>query len=170
MAQDEAFSHMDRSGRVHMVDVSAKTPTVRHAVASAQVDVGPEVFARLMRADFEKGDVLATAKIAGIQAAKRTSELIPLCHGLCPDHVDVRITLEPPRLVRIEAEARITARTGVEMEAMVGASVSALTVYDMCKAVSKGITIGPVRLERKSGGKSGEWTRSGNFSPSRASE
>ncbi len=164
MPEPGEFSHTDATGRVHMVDVSGKPSTLRYALATAVVDVGPEVFERLTRADFDKGDVLATAKIAGIQAAKRTSELIPLCHGLSPDHVEVRITLDPPGSVRIEAEARVTARTGVEMEAMVGASIAALTIYDMCKAVSKAITIGPVRLERKSGGKSGEWSRDGNFS------
>jgi cyclic pyranopterin phosphate synthase len=170
MPEPGELSHTDSTGHVRMVDVSGKAATVRSALATAMVDVGPEVLERLTRADFDKGDVIATAKIAGIQAAKRTAELIPLCHGLSPDHVDLRISLVPPGLVRIESEARVTARTGVEMEAMVGATIAALTIYDMCKAVSKGITIGPVRLQRKSGGKSGEWTRDGNFSRSPASE
>lgn len=152
-----------------MVDVSGKPVTTRHAVASAVVDVGEEVLARLTRADFDKGDVLATAKIAGIQAAKRTSELIPLCHGLSPDHVEVQIRLEAPREVHIRAEARISARTGVEMEALVAASVAALTIYDMCKAVSKAMVIGPIRLESKRGGKSGNWVRDGNSDASPAS-
>lgn len=162
MADSSDFSHTDARGRVRMVDVSGKPVTVRHAAASAVIDVGEEVFERLTRADFDKGDVLVTAKIAGIQAAKRTSELIPLCHGLSPEHVDVQIHLEAPREVHIRAEARISARTGVEMEALVAASVAALTIYDMCKAVSKGMVIGPVQLESKSGGKSGNWARAGN--------
>jgi len=163
------LSHVDARGRVHMVDVSGKRATVRVAVASAVVTVGRDVFRKLIdrpvrrpvpqSQGLKKGDVLAAARIAGIQAAKRTSELIPLCHGLSPEHVDVQIELRPPDALHIRAEARIEAKTGVEMEALVAASVAALTVYDMCKSVSKGITIGPIRLEEKTGGKSGTWRR-----------
>jgi molybdenum cofactor biosynthesis protein MoaC len=160
MAADE-LTHVDAEGRVRMVDVSEKRPTPRRAVASAVVTLGKEVYAKLTGPGLDKGDVLATAKIAGIQAAKKTAELIPLCHGLSPEHVEVLFELKPPDAVHIRAEARLEAKTGVEMEALVAASVAALTVYDMCKAVSKHIEIGPIRLEEKTGGKSGEWNRAG---------
>ena len=142
-----------------MVDVSRKSPTPRRAVASAVVTVGAEILAKIAARGFDKGDVLTTAKIAGIQAAKRTSELIPLCHGLNPEHVDVEINLVEPDSVAIRSTARITAATGVEMEALTAAAVAALTIYDMCKSAGKGITIGPIRLEEKTGGKSGAWRR-----------
>lgn len=158
--QTAGLSHVDARGRVKMVDVSAKPPTVRRAVASAVVELGPEAFARLAAGSVAKGDVLTTAKLAGIAAAKRTSDLIPLAHGLPLEHVDVQIELSPPGRALIRAAATTTARTGVEMEALVAASVAALTLYDMCKAVSKGIVIGPVQLEEKTGGKSGRWSRS----------
>jgi cyclic pyranopterin phosphate synthase len=153
------LTHVDSSGRVRMVDVSEKAATSRRALASAVVSVGREVFAQLTDARLAKGDALAAARIAGIMAAKKAPELIPLCHGLSPDFVDVQIELRPPDAVVIRAEARIEAKTGVEMEALVAASVAALTIYDMCKALSKGITIGPIQLEEKSGGKSGPWRR-----------
>ena len=153
------LSHIDADGRVRMVDVSNKKTTVRRAVATALVVVGETVFDKLSAGTIVKGDALTTAKIAGIQAAKRTSELIPLCHGLAPDFIDVQCELRPPDSVMIRTEARIAAKTGVEMEALTAASVAALTIYDMCKAVSKSITIGPIRLEEKSGGKSGDWRR-----------
>ncbi len=164
------FSHLDAAGRLKMVDVSGKPATERYARASAEVRVGAAVLAKLSAGAVAKGDVLTTARLAGVQAAKRTSELIPLCHGLSPDWVDVDCTLVSPGTVRIEAAARIVARTGVEMEAMVAASVAALTVYDMCKALDKGIVIGAVRLEEKSGGKSGKWTAGGNPPDATASE
>ena len=142
-----------------MVDVSAKQPSARRALASAVVIVGEAVYEQLSRGAVAKGDALTTAQIAGIQAAKRTAQLIPLCHGLSADFIDVQCELQPPDRVLIRAEARINARTGVEMEAMVAASVAALTIYDMCKAASKSISIGPIRLEEKTGGKSGAWRR-----------
>lgn len=153
------LTHVDAGGEVHMVDVGVKTATQRRAVASATVIIGREVFAQLSNAAVAKGDALTTAKIAGIMAAKRTSELIPLCHGLAAEFVDVQIELQPPDRLRIVAEARVSAKTGVEMEAMVAASVAALAIYDMCKAASKDITIGPIQLEEKTGGKSGDWRR-----------
>jgi cyclic pyranopterin phosphate synthase len=153
------LSHLGPDGRLRMVDVTDKPPTLRRAVASARVCLGADVFERLSRGALAKGDALAAARIAGIQAAKRTAELIPLCHGLAPEHVDVSIELRPPAEALIRAEARVEAKTGVEMEALVAVSVAALTLYDMCKAVSKDITIGPVQLEEKTGGKSGEWKR-----------
>ncbi len=158
-ARPGELSHVDAAGRVRMVDVSDKKTTLRRAVATALVVVGEAVFEKLSAGTIVKGDALSTAKIAGIQAAKRTSELIPLCHGLSPDFVDVQCELRPPDAVMIRSEARIAAKTGVEMEALTAASVAALTIYDMCKALSKSITIGPIRLEQKSGGKSGDWRR-----------
>lgn len=153
------LTHVDQRGRVRMVDVSGKRPTRRQATASAVVRVGRDVLEQLRSGAVAKGDALAAAKLAGIAAAKKTSELIPLCHGLSPDHVEVHIELAPPEHVRICATARLTARTGVEMEALVAASIAALTIYDMCKAVRKDIVIGPIRLEEKRGGKSGPWRR-----------
>jgi cyclic pyranopterin phosphate synthase len=155
MSSDRPFTHLDEAGRVRMVDVSAKPVTSRRAVASAVVSVGAEVLARLAQGSLPKGDALAAARIAGIMAAKKTAELIPLCHTLAPEHVEVRVEPAPPDAVRITAEARIEAKTGVEMEALLAASVAALTVYDMCKSVSRAIVIGPIRLEEKSGGTSG---------------
>ncbi len=159
MSGADGLSHLDAGGRVRMVDTSAKAISARRAEASAVVHVGERVFAALSGGTAPKGDVLTTAQIAGIAAAKRTPELIPLCHSLSPEHIDVRITLTPPDAVRIVAIVAAAGRTGVEMEAMVAASVAALTLYDMCKSIDKGITLGPIRLESKSGGKSGEWRR-----------
>ena len=163
------FSHLDESGRLRMVDVTGKQPTERYARASGLVHVGETVLAALQQGTVAKGDVLTVARVAGVQAAKRTSELIPLCHGLSPDWVDVHCELQAPGTVRVVGEARITARTGVEMEAMTAVSVAALTIYDMCKALDKGIELGSIVLEEKSGGKSGKWTRSGNPPPAGAS-
>ncbi|MCA9243966.1 MAG: cyclic pyranopterin monophosphate synthase MoaC [Phycisphaerales bacterium] len=157
----DQFSHMNEKGEVHMVDVSEKSVTNRRAVASALVTVGAEVLERLQAQALPKGDAITTARIAGIQAAKRTAELIPLCHGISSEHVDVRIDVAPPDALRVIAETRAIGRTGVEMEALVAASVAALTIYDMCKAVRRDIVIGPVQLEHKSGGKS-DWTRDAN--------
>ena len=142
-----------------MVDVSSKAVSARRAVASAVVRVKPETLALVRDAALPKGDVLAVARIAGIQAAKKASDLIPLCHPLPIDAVEVRIELNPPATIRITADVVVEARTGVEMEALTAVSVAALAIYDMCKAVDKGIEIGPIRLEHKSGGRSGEWNR-----------
>ena len=142
-----------------MVDTSAKAVTARRAVASARVLMSPETLAAVREHRTPKGDPLETARLAGIMAAKRTAELIPLCHTLPLTHVDVRAELRDDG-VHLEAEARTSAQTGVEMEALTAVSVAALTVYDMCKAVDKSMTITDVRLELKSGGKSGEWERS----------
>ncbi len=141
-----------------MVDTSAKPQTARRAVASARVLMSPATVEAVREHRTPKGDPLETARIAGIMAAKRTAEIIPLCHPLPLTHVDVRATLEDFG-VRIEAEAAITAQTGVEMEALTAAVVAALTVYDMCKAVEKGIRVTDVQLEEKTGGKSGTWKR-----------
>jgi cyclic pyranopterin phosphate synthase len=152
------LSHYDAAGRASMVDVSGKKATVREAEASAFVAMRREVLRALPQNP--KGDPLEVARIAGIQAAKRTSELIPMCHPIPLSKVDVTAEIERDGIA-IRSLARTTAETGVEMEALVAASVAALTVYDMCKALDKGIEIREVVLLRKSGGKSGEYKRPG---------
>ena len=154
--EKEKLSHFDSAGEARMVDVGGKTPSRREAEASAFVALSKKVLAELKKNP--KGDPLEVARIAGIVAAKRTDELIPLCHSLPLSFVDVRMKLERGG-IRIRAVAATTAETGVEMEAMTAASIAALTIYDMCKALDKGITIREVRLERKTGGKSGGWRR-----------
>lgn len=155
-AKSQQLSHYDPVGRASMVDVSGKSPTLREAEAHALVAMSRRVLRALPQNP--KGDPLEVARIAGIQAAKRTSELIPLCHPIPLSKVNVRCMVKSAG-VEIRTIARTTAVTGVEMEALVAASVAALTVYDMCKALDKGIEIREVRLERKSGGKSGDYVR-----------
>ena len=150
------LSHYGPSGRARMVDISEKSATKREAEASAFVRMSADVLTALPRNP--KGDPLEVARLAGIMAAKRTSELIPMCHLLALSFVDVRCTVRDNG-VAVISKVNTTANTGVEMEALVAASVAALTVYDMCKALDKGITIEQVQLERKSGGKSGEYSR-----------
>jgi len=152
------LSHVDEEGRVAMVDTSAKTQTARRARASARVLMSPETVEAVRAHRTPKGDPLEAARIAGIMAAKRTADLIPLCHPLPLTHADVRAELRDDG-VYLEAEAATTAQTGVEMEALTAVAVAALTVYDMCKAIEKGITITDIRLEEKTGGKSGMWKR-----------
>jgi cyclic pyranopterin monophosphate synthase len=152
------LTHIDDSGAARMVDVSGKQVTRRHAVARAFVRMAPETAAAVAAGDAPKGDVLGVARIAGIQAAKQTGALIPLCHPLGLDHVDVRAEVVEGG-VQIEAEAAVEGRTGVEMEAMVAASVAALTVYDMVKGIERGVSIEAVELIAKSGGRSGDWRR-----------
>jgi cyclic pyranopterin phosphate synthase len=151
------LSHLDESGRARMVDVGGKPVTDRRARARAVVRMSPETAAAVARGDTPKGDVAGTARIAGIQAAKRTAELIPLCHPLPLSFVDVRIEVHDDR-VEIESEARTSAQTGVEMEAMTAASVAALTVYDMVKGVERGVEIAEVVLLEKTGGRH-DWRR-----------
>jgi cyclic pyranopterin monophosphate synthase len=152
------LSHLDEQGRVAMVDTSAKEASVRRALASARVLMSPATVEAVRAGRTPKGDPLETARIAGIMAAKRTAELIPLCHPLPLTHVEVRAELTDYG-VRVEAEAATRAQTGVEMEALTAAAIAALTVYDMCKAVEKGIRITDLQLEEKTGGKSGDWKR-----------
>jgi len=152
------LSHVDDQGRVRMVDTGNKEITMRRAVASARVLMTGATLSALREHRTPKGDPLETARLAGIMAAKRTSELIPLCHPLPLTHIDVRATLEESG-VSLEAEVSTNAQTGVEMEALTAVSVAALTVYDMCKALEKGMTITDVRLESKTGGKSGDYER-----------
>jgi cyclic pyranopterin monophosphate synthase len=158
MAKPRKLSHYDSAGRARMVDVSAKRPTAREAEASALVVMSPEVIRALP--SNPKGDPLEVARTAGIMAAKRTSDLIPMCHPLPLAHIAVTLRV-CENGVAIRSKVKTTAETGVEMEALVAASVAALTVYDMCKALDKGIEIREIMLERKSGGKSGDYRRPG---------
>jgi cyclic pyranopterin phosphate synthase len=154
------LTHVDRTGRPRMVDVSDKAETARRAVAEALVAVSPETLSAVIDGGGPKGDVLTVAELAGVMAAKRTSELIPLCHPLPLTDLVVQVT--PDRaagVLRVRAEAATTARTGVEMEAMTAASVAALTIYDMVKGLEKGVEIRSIALVSKTGGKSGEWRR-----------
>lgn len=155
----EKLSHVNESGKASMVDVSEKQDTVRTAEAFAEVFVSKEVFKRIKENTVAKGDVLSIAKFAGIQAAKKTSELIPLCHNILISKVDVALKLNSKsRSVRITSFAKTVGKTGIEMEALTAASVSALTVYDMCKALDKSIIITNVKLISKTGGKSGNYS------------
>jgi cyclic pyranopterin phosphate synthase len=154
------LSHLDERGRARMVGVADKPVTRRVCVARGEVRMATATLARIAQGTSPKGDVLATARLAGIQAAKRTDEWIPLCHAIPLDGVDVDLRTDPEgSCVRVEARVEAHARTGVEMEALVAVSAAALTVYDMCKAIDRAISIEGVRLVRKSGGKSGDWTR-----------
>ena len=156
------LTHTDRSGRTRMVDVSAKPATSRVAVARAEVRMQPATLALIQANRVAKGDVLTVAQLAGVMAAKRTAELIPLCHSIPLADVQVRVT-PAPRLpgVSIEAAVRTVAQTGVEMEALAAVTVAALAVYDMCKAVDRGMTVDRVRLVHKRGGRSGVYDRPG---------
>lgn len=153
-----ASTHLDAKGNVHMVDVGGKTATERRAVAETRVELGEEAMTRLRNGTAKKGDVLPTVRLAGIMAAKRTSEIVPLCHPLALTHVSIDVELEE-RHVRITASVATHAKTGVEMEAMTAVSAAALTLYDMLKAYDRGMQIGPTRLLEKSGGKSGDFRR-----------
>jgi cyclic pyranopterin phosphate synthase len=153
------LSHTDEQGNARMVNVSSKGETLRKAIASAFIRMQPETLALIQSGGIAKGDVFATARIAGIMAAKRTPELIPLCHPIPLTFVGVELVPEPPDGVRIIATVEAMTKTGVEMEALTAASVAALTVYDMCKAVDRGMQIERVQLEHKSGGKSGTYQR-----------
>jgi cyclic pyranopterin phosphate synthase len=152
------LSHVDEHGRVRMVDTGNKEITSRRAVASARVLMKRETLDALREHRTPKGDPLEAARLAGIMAAKRTSDLIPLCHPLPLTHIDIKASLEDTG-VALEAEVSTNAQTGVEMEALTAVSIAALTVYDMCKALEKGMTITDVRLEVKTGGKSGDYKR-----------
>lgn len=163
MANDptDKLTHLGADGAANMVDVVDKSDTVREAVAEGFVAMTAETLETILAGDAKKGDVIATARIAGIMAAKKTHELIPLCHPLMLSKISIEIEPDPdlPGL-RVEALARLSGKTGVEMEALTAASIACLTIYDMAKAIDKGMEIGPVRLISKTGGKSGTWTRS----------
>jgi cyclic pyranopterin phosphate synthase len=154
------LSHVDDQGRARMVDVSEKEITSRVAVARGTIHMRPETLVLILEDKIEKGDVFAVTRVAGIMAAKKTSELIPMCHPLSITSVEIDLTTKQnPARVDIEATVRVSGKTGVEMEALVAASVAALTIYDMCKAVDREMTIGEIRLFKKSGGKSGTFIR-----------
>ena len=150
------FTHFNDAGDPHMVDVGDKSVTTRRAVASGQISMTDQTLATIRDGGHKKGDVIQVAQLAGIMAAKKTPDLIPLCHPLSLSHVSVDITLIENGL-EITAECRLDGKTGVEMEALTAVSVAALTVYDMCKAVDKAMVIGPIKLVHKSGGKSGDY-------------
>jgi len=152
------LTHFNAAGEAHMVDVGDKAETERVAVAEGRIRMAPETLARIRAGDHAKGDVLGIARVAGIMGSKRTADLIPLCHPLPLTALEVDLTPEDdPAAVRIEATARTTGRTGVEMEALTAVQVALLTIYDMCKAVDRGMVMDGVRLLEKRGGKSGTW-------------
>jgi cyclic pyranopterin phosphate synthase len=155
---EPTFSHLDAKGNAHMVDVGDKAVTRRRAVARGSITMAPATSSAIVAGTLPKGDVLATARIAGIQAAKRTSDLIPLCHPLMLTSVSVGLTVSDSR-VDIEAVVETTGQTGVEMEALTACSVAALTLYDMCKSADKDMVIGELALWQKSGGRSGDYQR-----------
>ena len=150
------LSHVDEAGNIRMVDVSGKAVTAREAVARGRIAMSPDAVRKVRAGNLKKGDPLQTARLAGIMAAKRTAELIPLCHPLPLTHADVTLT-QVPDGYEIEARVRTTAQTGVEMEALTAVSVAALTIYDMVKAVDKGMVISDIRLVEKRGGRSGHY-------------
>jgi cyclic pyranopterin monophosphate synthase len=153
------LSHFDETGASRMVDVGRKEVTARCARAVAYVTLSPQTLELIRDRQIAKGDVLEVARLAGIMSSKRTAELIPLCHPLPIDSVDMKFEVIDERTVKIEAQVGVQARTGAEMEALTAVSVAALTIYDMCKSLDRGITIGPIGLLEKSGGKSGEYRR-----------
>lgn len=168
-AERRRLTHVDRTGRPRMVDVSAKPPTARRAVAEAFVSLGPETLSLVIDGRNAKGDVLSAAELAGVMGGKKTSELIPLCHPLAL--TDLLVTVTPDRAaggLRVRAEAATVGPTGVEMEALTAASVAALTVYDMVKGVERGVEIRSVHLVSKSGGQSGDWHRPADRAPDAA--
>ena len=154
------LSHLDAEGRARMVDVTEKGMTERIASARGAIFMQPETLGLIMEKKVEKGDVFSVARVAGIMAAKKTSELIPMCHPLNITSVEILLNPQPkPARVEIEAIVKVTGKTGVEMEAMTAVAVAGLTIYDMCKAVDRGMTLGEIRLLKKSGGKSGTFIR-----------
>lgn len=159
---EDRFTHLDAQGQAQMVDVTEKAVTQRTAIAEARVRMQPQTLQMILDQRHPKGDVLATARIAGIQAAKKTWDLIPLCHPLLLTKVTVNIEPEGSECLRVEALCKLSGTTGVEMEALTAASVAALTLYDMCKAVDRGMVIEMISLLEKSGGRSGLYRREGH--------
>ena len=154
----DKFTHLDENGRVRMVDVSNKESTDRVALATGKVFLNDKTYTMVKNQEIQKGDVLTVAKVAGIMAAKNTSNLIPMCHPINLTSVDIEFKMDDERkVIEIFARAMLNAKTGVEMEALTAVSVTALTIYDMCKAVQKDIEIGEIKLLRKTGGKSGDY-------------
>ena len=159
------LTHFDKKGRARMVDVSQKRETAREAVVRGSVFMNPETFAKIMSGEVSKGDVFSVAKVAGILGAKKTSEIIPMCHPLNLSHVEINFfPFEKESRIDIEAKVRIKAQTGVEMEGFVAVATAGLTIYDMCKAIDRGMRISDIHLVKKTGGKSGTYTvRSSEF-------
>ena len=156
----DRLTHLDEAGRAQIVDVTEKAVTAREATAAARVRMQPETLLAIMDGEIPKGDVLAVARIAGIQAAKKCADLIPLCHPLPLTHVDIDFTIDTERAcIDVEVRAETVSRTGVEMEALTAVQVALLTIYDMCKAVDRAMVIGDVRLLEKLGGRTGHWQR-----------
>ena len=156
----DKLTHFNASGEAHMVDVGQKSVTSRLAVAEGQIVMQPETLALIKQGNHKKGDVLGIARIAGIMAAKKTAELIPLCHPIALSHVDIQLTPDDTLPgVRCEARVECSGVTGVEMEALTAVHISLLTIYDMCKAVDRGMHMEQIQLLKKAGGKSGDWTR-----------
>jgi len=152
------LTHLDENGAARMVDITDKEITYREAIATSSISMQADTLAKVINQGIEKGDVLSVARIAGIQAAKRCSDLIPLCHSLQLSSVTIDFKIDQVALkIDIRCHCKLAGRTGVEMEALTGVSIAALTIYDMCKALEKGMVIGDTRLEMKSGGKSGTW-------------
>ncbi len=160
MNEQAGFTHFDSSGNARMIDVSAKNETVRRATAAGRITMSAQAYTMVRAGSIKKGDVLGVARIAGIMAAKKVDQLIPLCHPLTITGIDILFDfVDEEKSIEIKATAGITGKTGVEMEALTAVSVAALTIYDMCKAVDKTMVISDIRLLRKSGGKSGEFVR-----------
>jgi cyclic pyranopterin monophosphate synthase len=158
--QDSTLSHFNAAGEAHMVDVGDKAITQRSAICEGYIDMLPDTLALIIAGDHKKGDVLSIARIAGIMASKRTADLIPLCHPLPLTHVDIRLEPQPTKhRVQCTTTVKTNGQTGVEMEALTATQIALLTIYDMCKAVDRGMVIQGVRLLEKSGGKSGDWKR-----------
>ena len=153
------LNHLDEQGNAHMVDISGKSVTDREAVASGRIVMQPETLKLIAEGNLPKGDVFAVSRIAGIMAAKRTSDLIPLCHPIPLSAIDIRIEADGDREIIVEARVKTNGQTGAEMEALTAVSVAALAIYDMCKAVDRSMEIKSIRLESKSGGKSGTYLR-----------
>lgn len=158
MDQHDVLTHFNEQQRAKMVDVSDKAETARVAIAVSQVQMQPETLERILAGTVKKGDVLAVAQVAGIMAAKRTSDLIPMCHPLALTGVDIRFWNNEKDTIFFEVTVKTTGKTGVEMEALTAAQVVGLTIYDMCKAMDKAMILGPTHLLKKSGGKSGDFT------------
>lgn len=159
--EEKKFTHFNAAGRPRMVDVSEKEPTVREAVARGEVVMSPATLAAVKEGRVKKGDVLAVAQVAGIMAAKKTAAIIPMCHPIGLTGVDLHFTLREPHRILIQATVRTCDRTGVEMEALTAVAAAALTIYDMCKSIDKGMVISNIRLIKKTGGKSGDYYRPG---------
>ncbi len=164
----DGFTHFDEQGKARMVDVGGKSPTQRSARAAARVRMAPETLRSIREGDVAKGAVLGVARVAGIMGAKKTSDLIPLCHPLSLTHVDVDFAFPAKDVLEVVATARVLDRTGVEMEALTACAVAALTVYDMCKAKDRGMSVEELRLLHKSGGKSGTWNAPSREGPGTA--